>query len=236
MIAMFFGPMNPYWLISIPGILLALGAQWRLKSAYRRYSEMGTQLGLSGAQAARLILDRNGLQDIEIHEVPGELSDHYDPTKRIVCLSPDIARGNSIASVGVAAHEVGHALQYQQNYAPVGLRMALVSVTGFASQAAGFIVMGGMILRGAFGHKLLLAGIILFSVVAFFQLVTLPVEYDASSRAKRELNRLGVVTAEEAPAVSSMLHAAALTYVAALIAALLEVFQWVLLARNRNRD
>lgn len=227
---------DPYWIITLPGVFLAMWAQWRLMSSYRRYSEVGTQLGLSGAEAARMILDKNDLRDVEIFEVPGQLSDHYDPTKRAVFLSPDIARGRSIASVGVAAHEVGHALQHQQAYGPLGLRMALVPVTGFASQASVFIVLAGMILHGTLGNTLLWAGVGLFTLVALFQLITLPVEYDASRRAKVELARLGMIRSEEVPHVSRMLHAAALTYVAAMINAVLQLLHYLMLARSRDRD
>ena len=202
---------DPFWIITLPGVALALWAQWRLSSAYSRYSNVGTQLGMSGAETARAILDSNGLRDVEIYETGGQLTDHYDPTKRAVFLSTDIAHGRSIASVGVAAHEVGHALQHQKAYGPLGLRMALVPITGFASQASMFIIMAGVFLHSALGQYLLWAGVSMFALVAFFQLITLPVEYDASSRAKAELNRLGIVRSEEAPHVSRMLHAAALT-------------------------
>ncbi len=232
---------DPYFLVTVPGILLALWAQWRLSSAYGRFSRVGTDRGITGAQAARHILDRNGLPDVEVVPVPGHLTDHYDPSKRAVFLSEGNYGSTSVAAVGVAAHEVGHALQHQAAYAPLHLRMAMVGATNFATRAAWIAIMGGMVLSalhaaGALGRLLLLAGIGLFMVVVFFQLVTLPVEYDASRRAKIELNRLGLVTPREGDDVSAVLSAAALTYVAALVSAMLELLRLVLYARSAMDD
>lgn len=227
------------WILLGFGMVVALWAQFKLRGAYARYSQIGTQHHISGAQAAREILDRNGLQQVEIHEVPGELSDHYDPSRRAVFLSPDIFHGTSIASVAVAAHEVGHAIQHQQAYGPLGLRMALVPITGFASRAAMFLVLGGLFLGNILGpisSTLLWIGVGCYAVLAFFQLVTLPVEYDASARAKVQLNQIGLVTREELPGVERMLGAAALTYVAAMISALTELLRLILIARSRDND
>lgn len=231
---------QPFELVLLlPGILIALWARAKLSSTYGRYSQIGTSHNISGAQAAREILDRNGLSNIEIYEVPGELSDHYDPSKRAVFLSQAVFHGNSLASVGVAAHEVGHALQHQQAYGPLGLRMALVPVTGFASNAAMILVFGGLFLSSVLGpisSTLLWIGVGCYALIALFQMVTLPVEYDASARAKVQLTRLGLVTPEEVSGVSKVLSAAALTYVAAMLTAVLELVRWILIARSRDRD
>ncbi|MCW5559428.1 MAG: zinc metallopeptidase [Verrucomicrobiae bacterium] len=223
------------WILLGFGMGVALWAEFKLKGAYARYSQVGTRLNVTGAQTAREILDRNGLRQVEIHEVPGELSDHYDPSRRAVFLSSDIFHGTSIASVAVAAHEVGHALQHQQAYGPLGLRMALVPITGFASRAAMFLVLGGVVLGNLpIASTLLWIGVGCYAILAFFQLVTLPVEYDASARAKVQLNQIGLVTREEFPGVERMLSAAAVTYVAAMLAALITLLRLILIARSRD--
>lgn len=225
---------DPFWWVMIPGMLLAFWAQMRLSSTYNRYREVAIDRRITGAEAAREILDRNGLHSVEVYEVPGHLTDHYDPLKKAVFLSSEIFHTPSVAAVGVAAHEVGHALQHKEAYGPLGLRMALVGVTNFASQASTWIIIGGMILGGTLSGKIIWAGVALFSIVAFFQLVTLPVEYNASSRAKAQLLRLGLVTNREIADVDRVLGAAALTYVAALVNALLQLLKLILLARSRD--
>lgn len=225
---------DPFWWVMIPGMLLAFWAQMRLSSTYNRYREVAIDRRITGAEAAREILDRNGLHSVEVYEVPGHLTDHYDPLKKAVFLSSEIFHTPSVAAVGVAAHEVGHALQHKDAYGPLGLRMALVGVTNFASQASTWIIIGGMILGGTLSGKIIWAGVALFSIVAFFQLVTLPVEYNASSRAKAQLLRLGLVTNREIADVDRVLGAAALTYVAALVNALLQLLKLILLARSRD--
>lgn len=225
---------DPYWWVMIPGMLLAFWAQMRLTSTYNRYREIGVDRRITGAEAAREILDRNGLHSVEVHEIPGQLTDHYDPLKKSVYLSSENYRTPSVAAVGVAAHEVGHALQHKDAYGPLGLRMALVGVTNFASQASVWIILGGMFFGGKLSSTIIWAGVALFSVVAFFQLVTLPVEYDASRRAKAQLMRLGLITNRELSDVDRVLGAAALTYVAALVNALLQLLKLVMLARSRD--
>jgi Zn-dependent membrane protease YugP len=235
-IAILGGFYMPYFWIVLPGALLAMWAQARLSSTYGRYSQVGSEQGLSGADAARQILDRNGLANIEIYPVPGHLTDHYDPTKRAVFLSEENFQSRSLAAVGVAAHEVGHALQHRDAYSLLGLRMAMVSVTNISSQLSMVLILIGLFLQTPFAAKLLWAGVILFSMMTFFQLVTLPVEYDASRRAKEQLLRLGLVTGREQQGVSKVLGAAALTYVAGLLHAILQLLQLVLIARSRDRD
>jgi Zn-dependent membrane protease YugP len=222
---------NQWWFLMIPGLLLGLYAQVKLASVYRRYLAEGISSGVSGAEAARIILDQAGLSNVPVAEVGGHLTDHYDPTKRALFLSSENYRGNSIAAVGVAAHEAGHALQHQAAYAPLHWRMMMVPITQFASQAWIGIVILGMVF-GLF--KLIWIAVAIFAIITLFQLITLPVEFDASSRAKAQLFRLGLVRPAESDAVSKVLNAAALTYVAALVSAVMQLLQFVLIARDRD--
>lgn len=222
-----------YWWVAIPGLLLGMYAQIKLSSAYGRYSQVGSAEGMTGAQAAREILDSAGLHAMPVNEVGGHLTDHYDPTKKALFLSSENYHGTSLAAVGVAAHEAGHALQHKAAYAPLHIRMALVPVTQFASVAWGIIFLAGLLLN-MFSQFLGIA-IILFSIIALFQLVTLPVEFDASRRAKEQLLRLGLIRENERRAVSKVLNAAALTYVAALVTSVLQLLQFIMLARGRDR-
>ena len=226
--------LGPYWWIIIPGILLGLYAQFKISSAYARYSRVPTNRGLTGAEAAREVLDSSGLQNVEINEVGGHLTDHYDPMKRALFLSSENYHGQHIAAVGVAAHEAGHALQHAAVYAPLHLRMALVPITNFASSAIYIMWIASIFLHMS---KLATIGVVLFAILFLFHLVTLPVEIDASSRAKKQLVRLGIIAdGQERSGVSRMLGAAALTYVAGLVTALLTLIQFILMARGNNRD
>ena len=224
-----------YLLFMLPALLIGLWAQLKLTSAYGRYSRVGLNSGLTGAQAAREILDRAGLSNVPVLEVGGHLTDHYDPTKRVLCLSSDNFHGRSVAAVGVAAHEAGHALQHQAAYAPLNLRMALVPVTQFASYAWIGIILLGMFLGGALFAKLIWVAIAVFSIMMVFQLITLPVEYDASRRAKEQLLSLGIVRGEESDGVNKVLGAAALTYVAALVSSVMQLLYFLSLGRG-SRD
>ncbi len=222
-----------YWLFLIPGLLLGIWAQIKLHLAYGKYSQVPVDSGMTGAQAAREILDRAGLTDMPVEEVPGHLSDHYDPTKRSLFLSSDNFHGQSVAAVGVAAHEAGHALQHQAAYGLFNIRMALVPVTQFASMAYMGILLLGMFMN--FLGTALWIIIATFSVITLFQLVTLPVEFDASRRAKEQLFRLGLVHEHERAGVSKVLDAAALTYVAALVSSILTLLYYLTLARDSRR-
>jgi len=218
--------------VFLPGLLLGLWAQWRLHSAFGKYSQVPVESGLTGAQAARRILDSAGLNDVPVEEVEGQLTDHYDPTKRALFLSSDNFHGNSVAAVGVAAHESGHALQHQAAYAMLNLRMALVPITQFASTIYAGILFLGWIMGMM---KIMLPIIIVvFAIITLFQLITLPVEYDASARAKEQLFRLGLVRESERAGVAKVLDAAALTYVAALVSSVLTLLYYITAARNRN--
>ncbi|MGA2243917.1 MAG: zinc metallopeptidase [Verrucomicrobiota bacterium] len=216
--------------VFLPGLLIGLWAQIKLRSAFSKYSEVPIENGMTGAEAARHILDQAGLTDLPVEEVPGQLSDHYDPTKRALFLSSDNFHGRSVAAVGVAAHESGHALQHLHHDAMFNLRMALVPITQFASYAWMGVLLLGFVLH-IIPHFMLIA-VAIFAVLTLFQLVTLPVEYDASARAKEQLFRLGLVREDERVGVSKVLDAAALTYVAALVSTFLQLLYFISAARN----
>ena len=229
---MMFWDTNYILFVMLPGLLIGLWAQAKLHSAYGKYSEVPVENGMTGAEVARHILDHAGLTDMPVEEVPGQLSDHYDPEKRALFLSSDNYHGNSVAAVGVAAHEAGHALQHLHKDALFDLRMALVPVTYFANYAWMGILLLGFMLH-IIPHFMLIA-VAIFSVLTLFQLVTLPVEYDASARAKEQLFRLGLVRESEREGVSTVLHAAALTYVAALVNSMLQLLYLISQARNNR--
>lgn len=225
---------DPYWLLfAIPGLLLGLYAQTRLSSAYHRYARAGVASGRSGAEAAREILDGAGLHGVEIREIRGRLTDHYNPMKRALFLSSDNYHGRSIAAVGIAAHEAGHALQHAAAYGPLKWRMTLVLMTSIASSAAFWLVLGGYVFQAS---GLILMGILAYAILSLFQLITLPVEFDASRRAKRKLQNLHIVLPNETPHVARVLNAAALTYVAAMVAAVMQLLYLILIARGMNRN
>jgi uncharacterized protein len=219
-----------YWLFLIPGLLIGIWAQVKLSHAYGKYSKVPVESGMTGAQAARRILDDAGLNNVPVEEVPGHLSDHYDPMKRALFLSSENFRGRTVAAVGVAAHESGHALQHQAAYGLFNFRMAIVPITQFASMAYMGIFFVGIFLGMM---KIVLPIIIvIFAIMTLSQLVTLPVEYDASRRAKEQLFRLGLVREDERAGVSKVLDAAALTYVAALVSSMLNLLYYITQARR----
>jgi Zn-dependent membrane protease YugP len=225
--------LDQYWWFLIPGLLLGIYAQFRLSAAYGHYSRVPTSRGLSGAEAAREVLDSAGLNNVEIQEIGGHLSDHYDPRKRALFLSSENYHGRTIAAVGVAAHEAGHALQHAAAYAPLHIRMAMVPITNIASSAV-----YGLFFLGAFMGmaKLALLGVIVFGIITLFQLITLPVEFNASSRAKTQLLRLGLIDGQERAGVSRVLGAAALTYVAAMVQSLMTLLHFVMILRGNDRN
>ncbi|REK11987.1 MAG: zinc metallopeptidase [Planctomycetota bacterium] len=222
---------DPWYLLYIsPALLLALWAQFRVKSTYATARQQPAPL--SGAAAARHILDSDGLTDVQIEQIPGQLSDHYDPRDRVLRLSPEVYQGRTLASVGIAAHEAGHALQHAHDYAPLTVRNAAVPAASFGSGAGMWMIIGGMIFSiGA----LVWIGMGLFACVVFFQLVNLPVEFNASSRAKAQLVQLGIVPQEEMGYVNSVLNAAAWTYVAATLQSVM-VLLYFLMRASGGRD
>lgn len=211
---MFFDPV--YFLFILPPFLLGLYAQYKVKSSFSAMSKVPARM--PGAEAARRMLDMAGLQAVGIEQVPGHLSDHYDPRSRVLRLSPDVFHGRSMAAVGVACHEAGHAIQHAEHYAPLVIRNAAVPAAAFGSNIGMWLLIGGAI---ASIEPLIWLGIIAFGATVFFQLVNLPVEFDASSRAKMELVEHGIITRDEAPYVAKVLNAAALTYVAATLQAVM---------------
>ncbi len=237
---MYYGSFSLWLLLALPGLLLGLWAQMKVKSAFGKYSKVRNSRGLTGAQVARLILDHYGLRHVSIEETRGMLSDHYDPRAKVLRLSPQVGREPTIAAVGVAAHEAGHALQDADGYAPLKLRSAIVPAVQFGSWLGPMIIMGGfllMALTGAtdLGYTLAWFGLILFAMTAVFSIITLPVEFNASARAKKELVALGILSPQEMKGVNATLNAAALTYVAAAIAAIGQVLYYVILLTGRRR-
>lgn len=217
----------------IPAMILGIIAQSAVKSKFTKFSQVRTMRGLTGAKAAREILDSNGLYDVGVEETQGFLSDHYDPRQRVLRLSPQVARQPSISAVGVAAHEAGHALQHQQGYKPLQIRSAMVPAVQFGSNLAPMLIFGGIMLEIIFrwstlGYAIAWIGVIGYGLAALFSLVTLPVELDASKRAKQLLYQYNIVDKRELAGVTTVLNAAAWTYVVAAIAALLQLAYWIL--------
>ena len=215
-----FDPM--YLLFLAPAMLLAMWAQYRLQATYSQASQV--PVGMTGAAAARQVLDSAGLTNVDIEMVPGHLSDHYDPRNTVLRLSQAVYQGRSAASVGIAAHEAGHALQDAQNYAPLVIRNAAVSTANLGSGLGIWLV----VLGAMFSQPLLLIGIGLYSVFVFFQLINLPVEFNASSRAKEQLAMLSIVDQEQGYYVKKVLGAAALTYVAATLSAVMTLLYFLM--------
>jgi uncharacterized protein len=216
----------------VPAIL-GFWAQMRVTGAFKKYSQIRASSGLTGAQAAQEILNAAQIHDVDIVQINGMLGDHYDPMGKRLCLSTQTYGSPSIAAVGVAAHEVGHAIQHARAYAPLKLRMAIVPMTQFASKLLPFVIIGGFWFRIT---GLIEVGIWIYAILTLFQLVTLPVEYDASRRAKVVLQQLGIIQpGEEAAGVNAVLDAAALTYLAAFIAALGNLMWLLSISGNRRR-
>jgi Zn-dependent membrane protease YugP len=226
----FFDPL--YLILALPGLLLGLWAQMRVKGTFNKYSKVATARGLTGAEIARYLLDQQGLQDVQIEPVQGFLNDHYDPRTRVLRLSPDVYRTPSVAAAGVAAHEMGHALQHSNGYAPLKLRSAIIPAVKFGSSLAPILFIIGFLLNFT---ELAWAGVVLFGLAVVFSLVTLPVEFDASKRAKALLGSSGVLAAQELQGVDKVLDAAAWTYVAAAIAAVGQLIYYVLLLTGGSR-
>lgn len=211
-------------------MVIGFWAQHRVKTTFARNLEVPVANGMTGAQVARRILDANGLDEVPIEETPGSLSDHYDPRSKSVHLSPEVFRGVSVASTSVAAHEVGHALQHAKSYAFFRFRSAMFPAVQFASNIWMIFLIGGIFLQIS-GFVVL--AVALYSIAVLFQIVTLPVEFDASSRAKRQLNELGLVIASEGAGVKSVLKAAAWTYVAGALAAVAMLLYYLSMLSNR---
>lgn len=222
-----------YLVLILPAMLLGLWAQARVNSTFNRYSHVRCRQGYTGSQIARRILDANGLTDVRIEGSRGNLTDHYDPTARVVRLSDSVYDSPSIAAIGVAAHEVGHAIQHANSYAPLTIRNAIIPVTNIGSKLSIPLILLGVVMSF---QPLVTVGIVAFSLMAVFQLITLPVEFNASSRALATLNGEHYLDEEEVYGARKVLSAAALTYVAALVMSLAQLMRLVALFGNRDRD
>ncbi|MBE6886934.1 MAG: zinc metallopeptidase [Ruminococcaceae bacterium] len=230
---MYYGIDIYYLIFVIPAMLFSMWAQARVNSTFNKYSRQRTYSGMTGYEAARRILAANGLHNVQVEHVSGNLTDHYDPKTNVIRLSDSVFNSASVAAVGVAAHEAGHAVQYAQNYAPIKLRSAIIPVTQIGSQLSIPLVLIGFLMGM---DPLVNIGLLLFATVAFFQLVTLPVEFNASRRAVTALEMSGSIGDEELHGVKKVLSAAAMTYVAALAVAVANLLRLVLRFGNRNRD
>lgn len=227
-----------YFMFMIPGILLMMWAQSKVKGSYNKYSKVANSRNMTGAQAARMVLDANGLQNVPIEQVKGELTDHYDPRKRVLRLSQGIYGVPSIAAVAVAAHEAGHAIQHATGYGPLKTRTAIVPMVSIGSNLGIFVLMAGLFMNFV---GLAWAGVILFGLSTVFALVTLPVEFDASKRAKVALVQTGIVDGgvsggPELKGVDAMLDSAAWTYVAGFAASLMTLLYYVMMVAGMRRD
>lgn len=218
-------------IVLLPGLLICLIAQARVKSTFAKYQKVAAHRGVQAQQVARQLLDEAGLQGVPIEVIGGQLSDHYDPRARVLRLSADVAQSASVASIGVAAHEVGHAIQHAQSYMPLTMRNAIYPVVNFSSHLAIPLLIFGFILELS---GLVTVALALYAMVVIFQLVTLPVEYNASSRARMLLTQSGTLSGEEVAQAGKVLNAAAMTYVAATLMAMLQFLRLLLIFGNRR--
>lgn len=224
-----------YIILVLPAILFSLWASSRVNSTFKKYSKIATKRNMTGYDAARYVLDYNGLQNIRIEHISGSLTDHYDPSAGVIRLSNSVYNSTSTAAIGVAAHEAGHAIQYATNYAPVKIRTAIIPVTNFASKLAMPLILFGLLFAGNIGIYLAYAGIIAFMLSTFFQLITLPTEFNASKRALNSIEQYGILDSDEIKSAKKVLSAAAMTYVAALAVSLTQLLRLILLVNGRSR-
>jgi len=228
---MYYGYYDPTFIFLVPALLLAFYAQSKIQMTFSKYLKIASIRGLTGAEAARIILDRNGLYDIPIVVIPGRLTDHYDPSQRVLRLSEDVYYSTSIASIGVAAHEAGHAIQHNRGYVPLLIRNSLVPIANIGSNLSWILILLGLFM-GAMGLARL--GVLLFTAVVAFQIITLPVEFNASSRALIELDSNGLLFENELRGAKKVLNAAALTYVAATLMAISQLLRLLFITRDRD--
>ena len=227
---------DPTYILVILGAVICLIASARVKSTFHKYSGYRSRSNLTGAQAAERILHAAGIYDVSVHHVSGHLTDHYDPRRKTLNLSDSVYGLASVAAVGVAAHECGHAIQHQQKYAPLTLRSAIVPVANLGSTLAWPLIVLGLLFSSSTGSLLLNLGILCFSFAVLFQLVTLPVEFNASRRALAILEDTGILNSSELPMTRKVLRAAALTYVAGAAASILQLIRLLILSGGRNDD
>ncbi len=222
-----------YWILIVPAMIFAMWAQMRVSSTFNRYSKVGSARGLSAAQVCRQILDENGLFAVRVERVSGNLTDHYDPRSNVIRLSDSVYNSTSVAAIGVAAHEAGHAVQYSVGYVPIKIRNSIIPVSKLGSTLSMPILLVGLLFNSG---VLVEIGILLFSTMALFQLVTLPVEFNASGRALRTLGDYHILDDEETRMAGKVLKAAALTYVAALLSSAAQLLRLILLYGRRRND
>lgn len=225
---------DPTYILIIIAALVSVAAQCMVQSSFSKYSRYQSSRGITGAQAAQIILRANGINDVTIKRVSGSLTDHYDPRNKTLNLSDTVYNKTSVAAVGVAAHECGHALQHEFGYVPLSFRSALVPIANIGSQLSWVFLILGMIL--SFNHTLITIGILMFSLAVLFQLVTLPVEFNASSRALEQLESQGILERSEISGTRKVLRAAALTYVASAAASILQLLRLIILFGGDKRD
>ena len=228
---------DPSYVLILIGLLLSMAASAKVNSTYARYARVGARCGMTGAEAAKRLLNSQGIYDVTVRRVPGKLTDHYDPRNKTVNLSESVYGSTSIAAIGVAAHECGHAMQDAGGYVPLRVRGALVPVANFGAQISWPLILIGLLFSSGSSSMLITLGILMFSLSVLFQLVTLPVEFNASSRAVNLLDRTGILAGQEVGQTRQVLSAAALTYVAAAAASILQRFRLLyLFGGNRRRD
>lgn len=232
----FYWGLDPTYFLVLIGAVLCLIASARVKTTFNKYSHDRSKSGMTGAQAAERILNSAGIYDVAVQHVAGNLTDHYNPGNKTLNLSDPVYNATSVAAIGVAAHECGHAIQHQQGYVPLSLRTAIVPVANIGSTLAWPLILIGMFFTRNTGTLFINIGIICFSFAVLFQLITLPVEFNASRRALRILEERGILSESELPYTKKVLGAAALTYVAGAAAAILQLLRLVLLFGGRNRD
>ncbi len=227
-----------YLVLVLPAIIFAMWASAKVNSTYKKYENVYNSRGITGAQAARMVLDRNGLSNVNIERVSGQLTDHYDPKTNVVRLSDGVYSSTSTAAIGIACHEVGHAIQYAEDYAPAKFRMAIVPITNIGSRLALPLILIGILLSAMsqFSYYFIYAGIGCFSLSTLFQLVTLPTEFNASSRAIMSIEANGILYGDEIQGTKKVLTAAALTYVAALAVSVTQLLRLLLIFGGRRRD
>lgn len=221
------------FIILIPALIISFWAQMKIKSAFSKYSKVVSTKGYTGAQVARILLDSSGLYNVPVELVGGKLSDHYDPSNRTMRLSNEVFYGNSVAAIGVAAHETGHAIQHKENYAPLNIRNSIVPLVNFGSNLSWVLFILGMVLKFS---GLINLGILLFTFVVVFQLITLPVEFNASKRALNILKEKEVLYNDELDKAKTVLNAAAMTYVAAALMAVSQLLRLILISGNNRRN
>lgn len=222
-----------YILLVGPAILLTMFAQMKVKGTFNRWKQISNSRGMTGAQVAQYMMEQNGINDVSIHQIDGDLTDHFDPSSKTVNLSAEVYSGTSIASIGIACHEVGHVIQHHIGYGPIKLRMAIIPMTNIGSKLALPLIIIGLLIN-ATGMAWL--GVLCFSLSTIFQLVTLPVEFDASHRALKTIDQCGLFQGKDYQGAKSVLSAAALTYVAALFVSLMQLLRWIIILSGRNRD